>query len=262
MRALALVGLVGGGIAAWKLLHGKKAIQGMPTGTPGVFVVSPVPNNVTNAQSTATVTKPSQTHTLVPVVSANTHKPIATTVKPGSGVIFSPPDAVQPNQSLPIVVSPTGQSAIGLSSVSDVQRALNTLGVQPLLKTDGSLGPNTIANIKSFQSSHGLTVDGNAGPSTKMALSAAIANLAAGPKAAIGQAASAATPATAPNMSNVDMQHCLNLLGANPPLQEDGKLGPKTVSAIKSFQVTHGLSPDGIAGPKTKAALTLATKGT
>jgi peptidoglycan hydrolase-like protein with peptidoglycan-binding domain len=256
MGALALVGLVGGGIAAWKLLNGKKATQGMPTGTPGVFVVSPVPNTVTHAQSTATVTKPSQLHQVIG------KKPVATTVKPGSGVVFSPPDAVQPNQSLPIVVSPTGQTAIGLSSVSDVQRALNTLGVQPLLKTDGKLGPNTIANIKLFQKSHGLTVDGNAGPATKMALSAAIANLAAGPKAAVGQAASVATPTTAPNMSNQDIQHCLNLLGANPPLQEDGKLGPKSVSAIKSFQVTHGLSPDGIAGPKTKAALALATKGT
>ena len=246
---LALVALlVGGGYAAYKTF-GKKSVQGMPSGTPGVFVIAPVSSSVTNAQATGTVNAPSQNGAIVP------------SVKPG-GTVYGPAGVVQPGQSAPIVMTPTGQSSVSLSSVSDVQRGLNALGIQPLLKVDGKLGPNTIANIKSFQSSHGIAVDGNAGPATKTAVSAALATLAAGPKAAIGQAASTATPATTPNMSPKDVQHLLNILGANPQLQEDGVFGPKSVSALKAFQLSHGLSPDGIAGPKTKAALAIATKGT
>lgn len=248
MGALALVALVGGGYAAYKAF-GKKSTQGMPSGTPGVFVIAPVPSKVTSAQATGTVNKPSQGSGIIP------------TVKPG-GTSYGPAGAAQPGQASLIVMTPTGQSSVSLSSVSDVQRGLNALGIQPLLTVDGKLGPNTIANIKAFQSSHGLPVDGNAGPATKTAVSAALTGLAAGPKAAIGQAASTATPATTPNMSPKDVQHLLNILGANPQLQEDGSFGPKSVSALKAFQLSHGLSPDGVAGPKTKAALAIATKGT
>jgi peptidoglycan hydrolase-like protein with peptidoglycan-binding domain len=263
MGALAIVGLAGAALAGWKVF-GKKTTQGMPSGTPGVYVVSPVPGSVTSGQKTGTVTAPPQQSSLQTISHALglVQVPVAQTLKPGGGVVYSPPNAVQPGQSLPIVVSPTGQAAIGLSSVSDVQRSLNTLGIQPLLKVDGSLGPATIANIKNFQSAHGLAVDGNAGPATKSALSAALSALAAGPKAAVGQAASTATPTNTANLSPKDIQHILNLLGATPPLQEDGILGPKSVSALKSFQVSHGLTADGIAGPKTKAALAIATKGT
>jgi len=60
-------------------------------------------------------------------------------------------------------------------------------------------------------------------------------------------------------MTVMSVQHILNVLGASPPLTEDGKLGPKSVAAIKSFQTAHGITPDGIAGPKTKTALYLAS---
>jgi peptidoglycan hydrolase-like protein with peptidoglycan-binding domain len=51
------------------------------------------------------------------------------------------------------------------------------------------------------------------------------------------------------------IQARLNTLGANPPLTVDGISGPKTVEAIKSFQSSHGITPDGIVGPITLAAL-------
>lgn len=35
----------------------------------------------------------------------------------------------------------------------------------------------------------------------------------------------------------------------------DGKIGPKTISAIKMFQKTNGLVPDGLVGPKTAKVL-------
>ncbi len=44
-------------------------------------------------------------------------------------------------------------------------------------------------------------------------------------------------------------QKALNRLGAT--LQEDGIRGPKTISAIKAFQLRAAISADGIVGPKT-----------
>lgn len=40
-----------------------------------------------------------------------------------------------------------------------------------------------------------------------------------------------------------------------PRSQVDGKLGPRTVHAITAFQQWHGLTPDGVAGPRTLAKL-------
>ncbi len=53
------------------------------------------------------------------------------------------------------------------------------------------------------------------------------------------------------------VQQKLNDLGQNPPLTVDGSYGPKSRSAVISFQQTHGLTPDGVVGPKTLAALGL-----
>jgi len=56
-----------------------------------------------------------------------------------------------------------------------------------------------------------------------------------------------------------NVQHALNTLGhANPPLVEDGKLGPKTINSIKTFQGRNGLVVDGNASGATKAALSAA----
>lgn len=38
-------------------------------------------------------------------------------------------------------------------------------------------------------------------------------------------------------------------------LAQDGIYGSKTAAAVKDFQLRHGLEPDGLAGPATKAAL-------
>lgn len=50
------------------------------------------------------------------------------------------------------------------------------------------------------------------------------------------------------------IQSSLNkIIGLN--LAVDGKMGPQTRSAIRSFQMKQGLTPDGIVGPQTEAAL-------
>jgi hypothetical protein len=51
------------------------------------------------------------------------------------------------------------------------------------------------------------------------------------------------------------LQKDLNALGTKPALVVDGILGYATRTALLSFQGAAGLVPDGIAGPKTQAAL-------
>lgn len=51
------------------------------------------------------------------------------------------------------------------------------------------------------------------------------------------------------------VQYALNTLGYQPPLVEDGNYGRKTKLAVSHFQHDYGLEADGLAGPKTHAAL-------
>lgn len=268
-----------------------------PTGIP-VKVVTPIPRNVTASQKTATVLKPggpSGKAAVPQVLQKSPSKPATTVFAPPKTITQTAPGKFEPP---PIIVTPTGSSSVGISSTKDVQRALNTLGYQPRLVEDGILGPKTVGNIKQFQAKTGLVVDGSAGPATKSALSTAVTGLAQGKpvqrpvystlsQTQLGPYDTSVNkkkvPApskpvystlsqtqlgpydTAPNRAPsaaVGTQRALNMLGANPPLVEDGKIGPKTVAAIKSFQMSKGLVADGIAGPKTKAALSAAIGGT
>ena len=51
------------------------------------------------------------------------------------------------------------------------------------------------------------------------------------------------------------LQGSLNKLGANPPLAEDGKNGPKTMAAVSQFQRQNGLPDTGLADAATIAAI-------
>ena len=51
------------------------------------------------------------------------------------------------------------------------------------------------------------------------------------------------------------VQQSLNVLGANPPLAEDGISGPLTMAAVAQFQQANGLSPSGVADAATIAAI-------
>lgn len=75
--------------------------------------------------------------------------------------------------------------------------------------------------------------------------------------AAPAAAATANGPAPIPE-SVRDVQQRLAALRFLPPSQVDGMLGPRTTHAITAFQQWHGLTPDGIAGPQTKARLVTA----
>lgn len=234
-------------------------VQG-PGGVP-VKVMTPIASHMTAPQATgkATAQAPSPAPSVpAPAVAQNV---------PGQGVVYAPPKMVTVSgpglvQLAPVIITPTGASSVAIGSVLDIQKALNTLGYKPALREDGKFGPATAANIRQFQSKTGLVVDGNAGPATKAGLSNTLAAFTAGGpvQAPIAAAATKAVAAKAPNnvSSLRDVQMALNALGATPPLQTDGKIGPKTVAAIKSFQLSHGLVVDGVAGPKTMAAISIA----
>lgn len=61
-----------------------------------------------------------------------------------------------------------------INTIADVQKALNLLGASPTLVEDGSAGAKTAAAVKVFQTTHGLPVDGQAGPVVKAALYSAL----------------------------------------------------------------------------------------
>lgn len=284
MSPIILLGGLGGlGYAAYSHFRKPKASDFqtqnvVSQGGVPVKVLTPISSGVTRSQASGVVTAP-------PVTSSGS---VLHVIK--GQTVFAPPAAITqtgPNQfqAPPIIMTPTGSSSVAIAGVADVQRALNALGFAPRLAEDGKLGPKTSANIRAFQSKSGLVVDGNAGPATKAALSTALTSMASsGPTAQVVAKASSPGPAigpayasvnqtelgpydTAPNRAGLatpvvnsarDVQHALNLLGTSPPLQEDGNIGPKSVAAIKSFQMTHGLAADGVAGPKTKSALAAA----
>jgi peptidoglycan hydrolase-like protein with peptidoglycan-binding domain len=271
MTPMAIVAVAGGAFTLYKLL--KKPTFQTVVGPGGTKIVVPVPETVNKQQATGQSTTP-------PAPAGSGGKPVV--VPTNRGPVFAPPKTVQQGsggdiQPAPIVVTPSGSSSTAIGSVADVQRALNTLGVQPTLAVDGISGPKTQANVRYFQAhaSPPLVVDGNAGPATKAALASALAAMAAsgstvGPMVqspvSNPQGGTVAPDVTLPPvdtsaalaMSPKDVQTNLNILGATPPLVVDGKIGPKSVAAIKAFQASHGLAADGIAGPKTKTAIWLA----
>lgn len=51
------------------------------------------------------------------------------------------------------------------------------------------------------------------------------------------------------------LQGDLNTLGAQPPLLVDGRCGAATQAALRAFQITHGLTGDGLIGPASWAAI-------
>ncbi|WP_195911340.1 C40 family peptidase [Streptomyces kaniharaensis] len=132
--------------------------------------------------------------------------------------------------------------------VTQLQMELDLAGAQ--IGADGQFGPATYNAVVNFQSSHGLTADGIAGPATKNTLD----SIAAGISGTVNLNTSCATMALGSNGACVStLQNLLNAYGAG--IGVDGQFGPATDTAVRNFQSSHGLVSDGIVGTATKTAL-------
>lgn len=133
---------------------------------------------------------------------------------------------------------------------------------QKILKVtaDGKFGPQTTLATKAFQSRSGLTPDGIVGPKS---WTAGLVNV-------ISTAPPATVPGTSIPMSVPPPATVAPIIaGAMPTIRRgstgapvttwqtflgiaaDGKFGPQTEDATKSFQTRNGLTADGIVGPKS-----------
>ncbi|MFE7268404.1 GH25 family lysozyme [Streptomyces sp. NPDC057592] len=127
-------------------------------------------------------------------------------------------------------------------------RGVNVTTAQHLLAAagqsvtaDGIYGPNTQNATAAFQRSHGLTADGIIGPNTWNKL-----------VRTVGQGANGAAVKAAQ----------AQLAGYGNRIAVDGAFGPATQAAAVAFQRSHGLTADGIIGPKTWNKLINGTKTT
>lgn len=133
--------------------------------------------------------------------------------------------------------------------VKEVQNRLNNLGYNAGT-VDGYYGPTVVAEVKDFQGTNELTVDGLVDLATWNKLFSTTAN----PKLSFSKSGyTRPLQLKSPQMYGddvEDVQNRLKSLGHNPGTV-DGYFGQKTKDAVKRFQKAEGLSIDGSVGPAT-----------
>ncbi|MDY4140633.1 MAG: peptidoglycan-binding protein [Eubacteriales bacterium] len=167
--------------------------------------------------------------------------------------------------------------------VLTVQTRLKELGYYTGI-LDGSYGTGTIAAVKDFQSKHGLTADGIAGPQTFTVLFSANAQSASsGSSSGTDSGASDAPAGNQPTADPpaggwttlrrgdtgeqvVQLQNALAILGYPVGVSGTKEYDYTTVWAVECFQRRNGLNADGVAGAQTLAKIyggaAVAAKGT
>lgn len=131
-------------------------------------------------------------------------------------------------------------------AVSKLQANLTSLGYNTY-GIDGDFGNNTYNAVRAFQNSHGLSVDGIAGPNTLSAIQTALSNTGSNlQKGSTGDAV-------------YQLQSDLTALGYNT-CGIDGDFGNNTYNAVVSFQKAHGLCANGVVDAITQNAITQAMK--
>jgi peptidoglycan hydrolase-like protein with peptidoglycan-binding domain len=172
-------------------------------------------------------------------------------------------------------VTPSGRPTLRRGSqgpdVSYLQQKLVDAGYSVTI--DGNFGFHTEAAVVEFQETNGLTADGIVGPQTWGVLESGGAGPSnggagpsgggsgpsgggTGPSGGGSQTPTTTRPTLRQGSSGPDVRYLQGRLveyGYN--LTIDGQFGPMTASAVRAFQSSNGLTPDGIVGPLTWAAL-------
>jgi peptidoglycan hydrolase-like protein with peptidoglycan-binding domain len=120
-------------------------------------------------------------------------------------------------------------------AVAELQELLCAYGFT--LKVDSDFGWRTEVAVKTYQSQHGLRIDGVVGPETWRSLKSGV---------------KACTRELKRDRSGADvleLQKLLHICGY--PVLLDGKFGPETEQAVIAFQQNHHLKPDGIVNAVT-----------
>jgi len=151
-----------------------------------------------------------------------------------------------------------GSTDIINPKIEEVQVILKSEGYEPG-NTDGRMGKETRDAIKAFQESIGLKSTGYIDKSTLTQMEDLRRT-----KEILESKKDYALKAKEPKQKNSqkaefrptvkEIQTALKNAGFNPG-SFDGKIGPRTRQAIKDFQKSKGLVPDGAVGPKTWASL-------
>ncbi|HET8600654.1 MAG TPA: peptidoglycan-binding protein [Segeticoccus sp.] len=159
------------------------------------------------------------------------------------------PNAVPavPVPATPIVTLPTWTHNVSYGARGAlVKRIQRIVGVA----TDGIFGPRTRSAVVSWQGRHGLVRDGIVGPRT--AAKMGIRSGASATRPSTGSAGSALwTHNVGYGARGAIVQAVQRVVG----VAADGIFGPRTRSAVVSWQGRHGLVRDGIVGPRTAARM-------
>ena len=128
------------------------------------------------------------------------------------------------------------------------------------LTIDGIYGPKTREAVISFQEKNDLQVDGIVGPETAGSLNSG-SDSSSSESGTEDASSSGSTDSGSSVLRNGDSGEAVSDLQAemneltSHSLTVDGIYGPKTESAVTSFQQHEGISVDGVAGPETFGAM-------
>lgn len=142
-----------------------------------------------------------------------------------------------------VVAGPPATARGGSAEVAALQVAMNALGLYSH-PVDGITGPWTVSAVRSFQASHGLVVDGVAGPQTLRALGRRGKPPLGSRQMRLGHR----------GFDVAALQFLLHSRGFGPG-SLDGGYGPNTSAAVRRYQAAAGLAVDDIAGPATLNSL-------
>jgi cell wall-associated NlpC family hydrolase len=143
------------------------------------------------------------------------------------------------------------------TSVRTLQQALG-------VTADGVFGPRTEQAVRSYQASHGLPATGHVGPLTTQALGLGDGAGAIRSASGAGENSTGATGqdgatgndgSDASALSPAQVQALQRALGVTP----DGVFGPRTKAALRAYEAQHGLPADGVPDPQVVQALGAAT---